>query len=308
MHVSAKKCQDRVPRRRRAQAVHPAARCLRPRALPNLNDVPVQTDVPNGNPSTITDEITTAVLDKIQQHRDSFQSEQQLQQQILPIVSTAYPHSITGILKYIHTIRLGASRSSGDSWKTYDIQFRLRKFKNPEMSWAVVDQELWLLYMSYQHNSTITKPVSASFNKSYDYNYKAFCSKKPCTYSHLCIRCSQTHPHLKCKSFLNSDINPRFGQQTRQRLPAAASGSSDGIKSDLVKRAETPIRPDVLENLIRFYPNQSDANLLVDGFTNGFKLNYHGPHVATDCQNLRSVFFMLMKKTILPSEVLVFLG
>ncbi|KAJ8304803.1 hypothetical protein KUTeg_018386 [Tegillarca granosa] len=283
--------RQRAPRRRRAQAVQPAARCLRPRALPNLNEVPVQTDVPNGNPqlpvqpqqiniAAITDEITTAVLDKIQQYMDNFQSEQQLQQQILPIVSTGnantdisifsnaselgynvannikikiinneyidlgvlvskprdpddetYPHSITGVLKYIHTIRLGASRSSGDGWKTYDIQFRLKKVKNPEMFWAVVDQELWLLYMSYQHNSTINKPVSASFNKCYDYNYKGFCSKKPCPYSHLCIRCSQTHSHLKCKSFLNSDINPRFGQQTRQRLPAAASGSSDGIKS-----------------------------------------------------------------------------
>ncbi|KAJ8313074.1 hypothetical protein KUTeg_010447 [Tegillarca granosa] len=62
---------------------------------------------------------------------------------------------------------------------------------------------------------------------------------------------------------------------------------------DLVKRAETPIRPHVLENLIRFYPNQSDANLLVDGFTKGFKLNYHGPRVATDCQNLRSVLVFL---------------
>ncbi|KAJ8310239.1 hypothetical protein KUTeg_012104 [Tegillarca granosa] len=58
---------------------------------------------------------------------------------------------------------------------------------------------------------------------------------------------------------------------------------------DLVKGAKTPITPHALEILKRFDRNKSDANLLVDGFTNGFKLNYHGPRVAKDCQNLRSV-------------------
>jgi hypothetical protein len=48
----------------------------------------------------------------------------------------------------MYTIRLGAKRSAGHGWVHYDEQFMLRKALNPSSSWAVVNTELWLLYMN----------------------------------------------------------------------------------------------------------------------------------------------------------------
>ena len=61
--------------------------------------------------------------------------------------SSAHPESTSGLFKYMHTVRLGARRSSGLDFKFVDKQYRLRKASNPSSSWGVVDQELWLLYM-----------------------------------------------------------------------------------------------------------------------------------------------------------------
>ncbi|KAJ8313512.1 hypothetical protein KUTeg_008073, partial [Tegillarca granosa] len=58
--------------------------------------------------------------------------------------------------------------------------------------------------------------------------------------------------------------------------------------SALSKIAYTPVNPWVLKKMLNSYPNQSDAELLFNGFLNGFKLNYDGPRQATDCQNLKS--------------------
>ncbi|KAJ8313513.1 hypothetical protein KUTeg_008074 [Tegillarca granosa] len=59
--------------------------------------------------------------------------------------------------------------------------------------------------------------------------------------------------------------------------------------SALSKIAYTPVNPWVLKKMLNSYPNQSDAELLFNGFLNGFKLNYDGPRQATDCQNLKSL-------------------
>lgn len=50
----------------------------------------------------------------------------------------------------------------------------------------------------------------------------------------------------------------------------------------------TPIRVNVLRDYLQFYPNREDAILLIDGFTNGFKVNYSGPRLPFDCKNLIS--------------------
>ena len=71
------------------------------------------------------------------------------------IFSFAHPESTSGLFKYMHTVRLGAKRSSGLGFKFYDEQYRLRKASNPSSSWGIVDQELWLLYMFYVINRAV---------------------------------------------------------------------------------------------------------------------------------------------------------
>ena len=60
----------------------------------------------------------------------------------------AHPNSSQGLLKYMHDVKLGASRSTGLGWREYDQQFRLKKARLPSTSWGQVDQELWLIYMN----------------------------------------------------------------------------------------------------------------------------------------------------------------
>ena len=40
--------------------------------------------------------------------------------------------------------------------------------------------------------------------------------------------------------------------------------------------------------LFSFYPNKSDSIELLKGFQQGFSLNYQGPHLPTDANNLPS--------------------
>lgn len=120
------------------------------------------------------------------------------------IYVTAHPECATALFKYMHTIRLGASRSSSLGWRDYDVQFRLKKERNPGISFANVDQELWLLYMQ--------GPLAPGYinkdqqGKCYDYNFRGVCQKKSCPYKHLCMRCSRNHPSIRCFS-LNLPAN-----------------------------------------------------------------------------------------------------
>ena len=75
----------------------------------------------------------------------------------------AHPNKIHQLLKYLHSIRLGASRFSGQGWKLYDEQFRLKKASNPASSWGEMDTELWLLYMLPSQST----PVSQASQNSY---------------------------------------------------------------------------------------------------------------------------------------------
>lgn len=47
------------------------------------------------------------------------------------IYAAAHPECTTALFKYIHTVRLGASRSPGLGWRDYDVQFRLKRSKTP---------------------------------------------------------------------------------------------------------------------------------------------------------------------------------
>lgn len=97
-----------------------------------------------------------------------------------------HPECSTALFKYMHIIRLGASRAEALSWRDYDIQFRLKKEFNPNMSFAVADQELWLLYMysplAVQGSVTQNIPL-----RRYEFNYEGQCNKNVCQYKHECI-------------------------------------------------------------------------------------------------------------------------
>ena len=121
-----------------------------------------------------------------------------------------FPQHVQGILKYISSIRLGASRSTTLGWRDYDIQFRLRRSKNSLISWENIDAELWLIYMG-QATVAERKPTSTlhQHRRCYDFNLKGSCLKKDCRYLHSCLKCEQNHPSIKCYSNQTSHNTPK---------------------------------------------------------------------------------------------------
>ena len=140
------------------------------------------------------------------------------------IYLTRHPCDIQGILKYMQTIRLGATRFPTAQWLEYDKQFRLKLSRNTDIQWGSVDAELWILYMSGQSVGPQTHAYTQNYSqqqpsynqtgpKCFDYNYKGSCNKHPCTYQHLCLKCSKYHPFIQCW------YNPLNMHQPRQNNP-----------------------------------------------------------------------------------------
>ena len=129
------------------------------------------------------------------------------------IFSSAHPESTSGLFKYMHTVRLGAKRSSGLGFKFYDEQYRLRKVSNPSSSWGIVDQELWLLYMFYGNQSGSPSFSTGSRNlKCYTFNFSGSCSKPQCFYVHKCLACSGAHLSVRCMSRPQQNVYSDFRQ------------------------------------------------------------------------------------------------
>lgn len=148
------------------------------------------------------------------------------------------------LLKYMQMIRLGASRSIM-GWKSYDEKFRLRKARNPPSSWAIVDYELWILYMNRESNSTSdVHPIpnnNQSQLKCYSFNFEGFCTKQSCIYRNACIRCSGGHPVINCpnKQTHNMYVTP----------PPARGGSQSN--TNYQQRFRFPGRPQAPTNTFR---------------------------------------------------------
>jgi hypothetical protein len=90
------------------------------------------------------------------------------------IYSLAHPECCAALFKYQHTIRLGAGRSKSLGWRDYDIQFRLKKERNPRLSFAIV---LYMHGLPTQGSGSQATP-----NKCYEFNYKGQCSRYSCQF------------------------------------------------------------------------------------------------------------------------------
>lgn len=145
-----------------------------------------------------------------------------------------HPSRCQEILKYMHTIRSAATRFGSYGWRTYDLQFRMRQQRNPQNSWAVIDGELWFLYVMSPPPSRSGQAVShfatpgpaqippfarAKFNQNavprtralssisapgastcFNFNKSSGCAWKPCKFTHVCSKCNMpNHNALACK-------------------------------------------------------------------------------------------------------------
>ena len=89
------------------------------------------------------------------------------------------------------------------------------------------------------------------------------------------------------------ECNPKLHPQTTNMstnlagVPVLSSPVSDVKK---MFPLPTPIKLDSLLNHITSYANTNDTEILVQGFTHGFRLSYSGPRGPLDCRNLQSFY------------------
>ncbi|CAG2224906.1 unnamed protein product [Mytilus edulis] len=147
-------------------------------------------------------------------------------------------------------------------WKNYDEQYRLRKAHEPSSLWSNIDNELWLLYMqpvntisnvSLNVSNSNIQDSSGHGNKCYSYNYEGSCWKRPCFYSHLCLRCNGSHPIINCQRQLGN-VRPHVGNtqyntgsQFQFRAPGAQYRAGPQFQ----------FRPRSAESRVRFSPRNA---------------------------------------------------
>jgi len=143
----------------------------------------------------------------------------------ISIYISAHPESTQGLLTYMYTVKLGASRSTELGWREYDQQFRLKKSKCPALSWGTVDQELWLLYMQCGPNvpSQSNYGTSTTYRKCFEYNNKGKCSLPHCRYLHRCLKCNNPHPAINCRVYnptqnMSQDTYTTQGQGSNRKF------------------------------------------------------------------------------------------
>ena len=111
----------------------------------------------------------------------------------------SHPTRSLQILTYMSTIRGAARDHSFSAAMAYDKQFRMKLGKFPEKSFSLIDGQLWLLCMT---RSRPTVPVQTDqryqTNACFNYNYKDLCTRRPCPYVHICLKCKQKHPIKRC--------------------------------------------------------------------------------------------------------------
>lgn len=69
------------------------------------------------------------------------------------IYLTAHLECAPAFFKYMHTVRLGASRTNHLDWREYDVLFWLKKENNLYFI-SSVDSKLWFIYMHQSLRST----------------------------------------------------------------------------------------------------------------------------------------------------------
>ena len=83
-----------------------------------------------------------------------------------------HPSKAIELLRYIYIIRNIAEERPSSTWLLYDQQFRLRVSRNPTKSWASIDGELWLRFITTVVNSTIKYTQRKKKQKPLEFNQK----------------------------------------------------------------------------------------------------------------------------------------
>ena len=159
----------------------------------------------------------------------------------------------------MHNVRLAASRVGHNGWSKYDEQYRLKKERNPSVSWGVVDYELWIMFVNTPSGPAQSSSVtsyqgnSSGVNSSFRSNSGAKTSSREAwsgterlsslpTKQSAAALPSTGAPALSTLVSLDTDVQPVEGPTHNQTAPQGAIR----LCPSLYSLAKTPIVYDQL--------------------------------------------------------------
>jgi len=191
----------------------------------------------------------------------------------------------TDIIRQIH--------KDGGDWYFYDVNFRQTLQNDDTLYWSYVDQILYTRAL----NRNITKqnnmqikiqqspysnikpfPTAASRRTCHKYNEGRPCDGF-CGYPHICRLCFKG-----CNA---TETRHKTMCHAKQELSQPSTQPAPPIRSKILNKLPTPVRADTLETYLQGYDPDKKLYLL-NGFRNGFSLEYTGPRNSYNCCNLKS--------------------
>ena len=150
-----------------------------------------------------------------------------------------HKEKITELLKYMTIIRGAASSNPLHRWANYDMQFRLRMSKDPSRSWDTIYGHLWL--SCGLSGDLAASTISTGPCYEYNFNFKGFCTRVNCNYSHTCIKCKVQHPASTCNLFKESKFQSTYKNARFSNNPYNATFRS-------AAPAVNPVQPNHQQN------------------------------------------------------------
>jgi hypothetical protein len=202
-----------------------------------------------------------------------------------------WPSKRQELLKYMHNVRLAASRMSGVGCSVYDEQYRLRKARFPHSFWVDVDMELWLLYVSTPQRDMYPVASQPSPSSSIHGSDHMLANKKG--FVHVPVGAS-TKGGASSEGVVNSHINVPCVLETTP-LQTVTAGKNCQLYS--LPLGSSPICVNEVEKSLLLYPLQEVAKELIEGLRFGFKVwtknsKSVSEHIEAVCRKIKKEITM----------------
>lgn len=130
----------------------------------------------------------------------------------MSVFTYKFPQRSQELLQYLSLIRYAARVHKGLGWAIYDYKFRQKASLDKTRVWSEIDNQLWLTIFTVAPSAL--KEEYPLFNKGpqpnsvstggemrgtcHAFNRTGKCNRDPCSYRHICNRCSGPHPGCHC--------------------------------------------------------------------------------------------------------------
>ncbi|VDH94982.1 Hypothetical predicted protein [Mytilus galloprovincialis] len=172
-----------------------------------------------------------------------------------------------------------SSRGYGSGWAIYDEQYRLGKARCAQSSWAELDMELWVMYVSTPPRFAHSDTNSFGGHKGSQYVQNQNRYKDPRHHARV-----TTSVDVLMGQHVNLNINVSGALETTLLGPAKR-----GKDYELYSLGYSPICVNEVKESLKFYPYKVIANELIHGLRFGFKLQYSGSRLPVNENYSKSV-------------------